>query len=344
MDVINLPLEKIKPYEKNPRNNKEAVRYVMESIREFGFKVPIVIDKNNVIVAGHTRYEASKRLKLKEVPCLIADDLSDEQVKAFRLADNKVAEKAEWDFDLLNEEINDLLELDMSVFGFDIKTEFELEQEHQEHKQKTIERHFNRFNLEIAQFEGIGAYDMPMLIPVKNLPDVKQWIGFNYMLSDKEPEGKGIHFYMDDYQFERIWNDPEKYIPQLMEYSAVITPDFSPYGDMPEVLRIFQHYRKQWVGAWLQSQGITVIPNVRFVFERDFAWCLDGIPKNSVIAISTVAGFHDEESVKLFVDIYNRCVYDVLEPSQVLVYGKMMEGMKGNIVNVPSFIQERWGD
>lgn len=95
MNIVNKKLSEIKPYDKNPRRNDEAVKYVAESIKSFGFKVPIIIDSNGVIVAGHTRYKAAKKLKLKDVPCIIADDLTDDQVKAFRLADNKVAEKAE---------------------------------------------------------------------------------------------------------------------------------------------------------------------------------------------------------------------------------------------------------
>ncbi len=123
MNIINIKLSDLKPYERNPRNNKEAVDYVANSIREFGFKNPIIVDKNNVIVAGHTRYLACKKLGIKEVPCVIADDLTDEQIKAFRLADNKVAEIATWDFDLLDEELNDLLNFDMSDFGFDVGLE-----------------------------------------------------------------------------------------------------------------------------------------------------------------------------------------------------------------------------
>ena len=119
MDILNLGLEEIKPYEKNPRNNDNAVDAVAASIREFGFKVPIIIDKDNIIVAGHTRYKAAKKLGLKTVPCIKADDLTDEQVKAFRLADNKVAEQAEWDFDLLNEEL-ETITMDMEQFGFEM--------------------------------------------------------------------------------------------------------------------------------------------------------------------------------------------------------------------------------
>lgn len=119
MKVVNIAIDNIKPYSKNPRINDNAVDYVARSIKEFGFKVPIVIDKNNVIVAGHTRYKASKQLGLKEVPCIVADDLTSEQIKAFRLADNKVSEFADWDMDLLNDELDDITNIDMSDFGFD---------------------------------------------------------------------------------------------------------------------------------------------------------------------------------------------------------------------------------
>ena len=119
MNIVNKRIDEIAPYEKNPRINKDAVKYVANSIREFGFKVPIVLDGNGVIVAGHTRYKAAKKLKMEEVPCIIADDLTEEQIKAFRLADNKAAEIAEWDFDLLSEELGNLMDFDMTMFGFE---------------------------------------------------------------------------------------------------------------------------------------------------------------------------------------------------------------------------------
>ena len=118
MNIIEKNLNEIKPYEKNPRKNDNAVEYVANSIKEFGFKVPIVIDKDGVIVAGHTRYKASKKLGLEKVPCIIADDLTPEQIKAYRLADNKVSEKSEWDFDLLQDELSEILNIDMEMFDF----------------------------------------------------------------------------------------------------------------------------------------------------------------------------------------------------------------------------------
>lgn len=120
MEIKMKKVDDLKPYENNPRFNDDAVEFVKNSIKEFGFKVPIVVDKDNVIVAGHTRYKASLELGLKEVPCIVADDLNEEQVKAFRLADNKVSEKATWNFELLDEELENILDIDMESFDFKI--------------------------------------------------------------------------------------------------------------------------------------------------------------------------------------------------------------------------------
>ena len=120
MQIINKRVDELRAYDKNPRRNDEAVEYVANSIREFGFKVPVVIDVNNTIVAGHTRVKAAVKLGMGEVPCIVADDLTPAQIKAFRLADNKVGELALWDWDLLSDEMEELDELgiDMSDFGF----------------------------------------------------------------------------------------------------------------------------------------------------------------------------------------------------------------------------------
>lgn len=123
MKIQNYKTDELVPYEHNPRINDNAVDLVANSIREFGFKQPIVIDRNRVIIAGHTRWKAAKELGLKEVPCIMADDLTPSQVKAYRLADNKVAEASEWDYDLLEEELDGILDIDMSDFGFDTESE-----------------------------------------------------------------------------------------------------------------------------------------------------------------------------------------------------------------------------
>lgn len=143
MQIITKKIDELKPYLNNPRFNDDAVEYVAQSIKEFGFKVPIIIDKNNEIVAGHTRYKASIELGLEEVPCIVADDLSEEQIKAFRLADNKVSEKAQWNMELLEEELADL-DIDMEQYGFEkledlnLDNFFEENNTQKEEKKETI--------------------------------------------------------------------------------------------------------------------------------------------------------------------------------------------------------------
>ena len=118
MDIVNRRLAEIHPYENNPRFNDEAVDAVAASIQEFGFKVPIVLDSEGVIVAGHTRWKAALKLQMESVPCVVADDLSKEQIKAFRLADNKVGELADCNEEALAKELEGILEIDMTLFGF----------------------------------------------------------------------------------------------------------------------------------------------------------------------------------------------------------------------------------
>ena len=123
MNIIEKRVKDLKPYEKNPRKNDDAVQYVANSIKEFGFRVPIVIDSDNNIVCGHTRWKACKKLKIDTVPCVVADDLTEEQIRAYRLADNKVGEKAEWDLALLDTELAEIETIDMTLLGFDDKEE-----------------------------------------------------------------------------------------------------------------------------------------------------------------------------------------------------------------------------
>lgn len=125
MIIEQRPIEEVRPYPNNPRNNKKAVAAVAASIREFGFKVPIVVDTAGVIITGHTRREAAISLGMKTVPVIVADDLTEAQIKAFRLADNKVSEFSEWDEDALAEELAQLdeaaLGIDMADVGFEME-------------------------------------------------------------------------------------------------------------------------------------------------------------------------------------------------------------------------------
>ena len=119
MQVVAKSIDEIKPYENNPRNNDDAVDAVANSIKEFGWQQPIVVDNDGVIIAGHTRYKAAEKLGLKTVPVVVAKDLTEEQVKAYRLADNKSGELATWDEELLEDELVGIDDIDMADFGFD---------------------------------------------------------------------------------------------------------------------------------------------------------------------------------------------------------------------------------
>ena len=147
MDVENVPIFEIIPYDKNPRKNDKAVDVVAKSIKEFGFKVPIILDKNNVIIAGHTRLKAAEKLGLKEVPVLWADDLTPEQVKAFRIMDNKSSEYADWNLDLLKTELTDLknLNFDLDLTGF-TNTDIENIDKYLENKIKEVDENIKTEN------------------------------------------------------------------------------------------------------------------------------------------------------------------------------------------------------
>ena len=172
-----MKISDIKEYENNPRKNDQAVEAVASSIRSFGFKVPIIIDSNNVIIAGHTRLKASKKLGYTEVPCLIASDLTSEQVKAFRLADNKVSELAEWDLDKLSEELS-FIEMDMEQFGFeDLEQELErdvLEDEFDENEELPITPYAKKGDIFLLGNHRLMCGDSTIADDVTKLTDGKQ--------------------------------------------------------------------------------------------------------------------------------------------------------------------------
>lgn len=162
MKVVEKTIQSIRPYGNNPRNNEAGVDGVANSIKAFGFKQPIVVDKDNVIVAGHTRYLAAKMLGMDKLPCVVADDLTDEQIKAFRLADNKVAEKAGWNYELLDVELAEI-EMDMEPFGFasvnsdDFGTDFDLpDGDKSEFVQVTFSLHQKQKELIEAAIRQVG--------------------------------------------------------------------------------------------------------------------------------------------------------------------------------------------
>lgn len=311
MKIVDLSLNKLKAYERNPRKNDAAVDGVAASIREFGFKVPVVVDRDNVIVCGHTRVKAARKLGMSTVPCIVADDLTDEQIKAFRLADNKVAEMADWDFHLLDEELEDIVNIDMEEFGFELASD-------DDYYGDERERTYNSVNLHDYDAERVaGAYDMPIIEAVNHTP--KDLMSFNYMLT-RDDFDKGIHFYIDDYQFGRIWNAPDKYMDRLRMFDCVLTPDFSLYLDMPIAMQIWNVYRSRLIGQKMQDAGITVIPTLSWSDERSFDFCFDGLSEGGTVSVSTIGVKQDADAKRIWITGMDEAIAR-LDPKRVVVYG-----------------------
>ena len=329
----------IRPYDKNARKHgKKSIDSIAASIERFGFNDPVGL-WGNYIVEGHGRWEAAVRLGIKKIPCIHLDHLTDEERRAYALAHNKTAEVSDWDFDMVDLEIEDLPDFDFEAFGFELVDE---EAEHEMYADKTQRMVEHILDCDRGLYAGVGYYDIPQLSPVTELPEITEWIGFNYVLSDKEPEGKAVHFFVDDYQFERLWKNPEKYVDKLKQYVCVATPDFSPYADMPLVCQLYNHYRKHWVGAYLQSNGVTVIPTIRASQdERSLDWYLDGEPKGGIVLISDM-WTKTEETKEGFLREYNGML-EKLNPVKTFVYGKQME-LDGNVEFIPTFTKKRWGE
>lgn len=348
MQIQEIMLDELHPYKGNAKKHgKKQVELLSKSLQEFGWQQPLVIDRDNVIIAGHGRYEAAKLLGLESAPCKYADELTADQIKAYRLVDNR-STSVDYDLEAEFAELK-AIELDMSEFNFSMpELEMEIEQVEAEHQQNVDDTRFavrNILNLEKGQFEGTGKYDMPVLEPVTELPEIKEWISFNYVLTDNNPEGKAVHFFIDDYQFERVFNQPEKYVDKLRQYVCVATPDFSPYGDMPLIAQMWNHYRKQWVGAWLQAHGVTVIPTVRAsTDERSLEWYLDGIPKGGIVIMSSM--WTGKENLVDISQTEYLTMKKHIKPKKVFIYGKDTGNMgispKDNVEYIQNFTSKRW--
>lgn len=142
----------------------------------------------------------------------------------------------------------------------------------------------NYENLNKGIFPGAGRYDIPILRP--ELTTAENWISFNYAKGCEEPSEHGVHFFVDDYQFNRIWAHPDNYLSMMARFDTVCTPDFSTYTDFPRIIQIYNHYRKHWLGAYWQAHGIKVIPTISWSTPDSFAWCFDGEPIGGAVAVS----------------------------------------------------------
>ena len=351
MNVEYIAPSELIPYGKNAkRHPAEQVKLIANSIKQFGFQQPIVVDSNNVVVIGHGRLLASKRLKLKEVPIVKIENLSEDQIRALRLADNSVAE-SEWNLDLLADEVADL-DFDLSDFGldtilagFDNDTSDDEEEDEDDFEidtRRAAVKHNVFENQERRQFTADNYYGIPVMRPTQTTGD--QMLRFMDWAEVDDPENYIAHFYYDDFKFMQAWRNPDKYIDKLRRFKAVVSPDFSLYTDFPRCLQILSCYRRQWVGAYWQGLGLDVIPDVVWGDEQSFDYCFLGIPEGGTVAVSTVGVAADKSWNGADGEMFRAGYAEMMKrlaPSTILFYGDMIEGLDGNIIRCPSYYEQK---
>lgn len=187
-------------------------------------------------------------------------------------------------------------------------------------------------NLDKFQFPGVGPYEIPAIDPVTEYP-AGEFIPMNYAKSERNPEDKNIHCFVDDYQFIRYWNNPDTYIPKLSRFRSVCAPDFSTYTDMPVAMQIYNHYRKHWLAAYWQLHGIKVYPTISWSTPESYAWCFDGEPAGGIVAVSSVGCMADDASKRLFLQGYEEMMKR-LSPLWVIFYGRVPDECDWNVIRV----------
>ncbi len=174
---------------------------------------------------------------------------------------------------------------------------------------------FNAFLVSTATYDGL--FEFPCIAACNEVP--RRVISFSKAISCKDYE-QWVHFYEDDYLFERLWNNPRKYLPILQKYQGVILPDFSLYRDMPLVMQLWNIYRSRAIGHWLQANGVKIIPNVRFGDQRTYNICCIGIERQGVISVGSHGNLKNREDREIFLNGLDRIV-KILEPRVIVVYG-----------------------
>lgn len=177
-------------------------------------------------------------------------------------------------------------------------------------------RTVNTYNLDKIKLD-LDKEDIPIIKNDDYIP--KDLIGFNYR-NKKVSKCVGLHFYLDDYQFERVWNQPERYIDVFKKYGCILSPDFSLYTDMPKPMKMWNTYRSRFLGQYYQKQGIKVIPTISWADEDTYSFCFKGIPKGSIVSISTVGVIKNKKATELWKKGVNEMIKQI-KPSKILIYG-----------------------
>ena len=199
-------------------------------------------------------------------------------------------------------------------------------------------------NIKRWNFFSKNKWNIPTLKGIDKFDEKVQFIGFNYAKTCEKQHKTdfGVHFFLDDYQFNRLWNRPDKYIPLLSKFKYVLSPDFSMYTDYPKAMQMWKHYQKHWLGAYMELFGIKVIPTVGWSDKESFKWCFDGDPKNSIVAVSSIGTQKDKESKQLFLEGYNKML-EVLKPTKILFWGNIPNEIdKSNVIHMGYIMDEKF--
>ena len=199
-------------------------------------------------------------------------------------------------------------------------------------------------NIKRWNFFSKNKWNIPTIKGIDEFDEKVQFIGFNYAKTCEKQQKTdfGVHFFLDDYQFNRLWNRPDKYIPLLSKFKYVLSPDFSMYTDYPKAMQMWKHYQKHWLGAYMELFGIKVIPTVGWSDKESFKWCFDGDPKNSIVAVSSIGTQKDKESKQLFLEGYNKML-EVLKPIKILFWGNIPKEIdKSNVIHMGYIMDEKF--
>ena len=189
------------------------------------------------------------------------------------------------------------------------------------------QRSLDALNLHLAPHTQFTSSGYPIIQATHYIPT--RIIPFNHIYSVRHTDA-GVHFFIDDYQFERIWNFPTRYLPRLQQFNCIFTPDFSLYTDMPAPIKIWNTYRSRLIGTWLQQQGLTVIPTISWADANSFAYCFDGLPSASTLAVSTVGALHNNHCRRLWLQGIDQMI-ERLQPTAILIYGAKIDFDNKNI-------------
>ena len=322
MQIESVKLTDIKEYGFNAKLHPQSqIEQIKRSIQDFSFNDPIAIDEDNTIIEGHGRFKAVQQMGWTEVPCIRLSHLNEQQKKAYILAHNKLTMNTDFDPDMLALELDGIIDFDMEEYGFDIPDIFDKPDEPKE-KESHRDMTNKQYNLELFDASRCaGFYEMPIIRKSNFIPS--DLIGFNYAMTSKNKRA-GIHCFVDDYQFSRLWNNPDAYIETIAGYECFLSPDFSLYLDMPMAMKVWNIYRSRLIGQYYQDHGIEVIPTVSWAEPETFAFCFDGIEEGATVAVSTIGVKRNEYAQKIWQLGMDEMI-KIVKPANILLYGGMIE-------------------